>query len=45
MKLDPLIRKRRLYAFLARRGYDGEHIRRAMESVGEELRDQGAPEE
>jgi regulatory protein len=37
-KLDPAVRRRRLYAFLARRGYDGEDIRKAMESVGEELR-------
>jgi regulatory protein len=37
-KLDPAVRRRRLYAFLARRGYDGEDIRRAMESVGVELR-------
>jgi regulatory protein len=37
-KLDPAVRRRRLYAFLARRGYDGEDIRKAMEAVGEELR-------
>jgi regulatory protein len=37
-KLDPVARRRRLYAFLARRGYDGEDIRWAMEVVGEELR-------
>jgi len=36
-KVDPAVRRRRLYAFLARRGYDGEDIRRAMEAVGEEL--------
>jgi regulatory protein len=36
-KLEPMVRRRRLYAFLARRGYDGEDIRRAMEAVGEEL--------
>ena len=40
-KLEPMVRRRRLYAFLARRGYDGEDIRRAMEAVGEELRDEG----
>jgi regulatory protein len=40
-KLEPVVRRRRLYAFLARRGYDGEDIRRAMEAVGEELRDDG----
>lgn len=38
MKAEPVVRRRRLYAFLARRGYDGEDIRRAMEAVGEELR-------
>jgi regulatory protein len=38
-KLEPIVRRRRLYAFLARRGYDGEDIRRAMNAVGEELRD------
>ena len=31
--LEPLVRRRRLYAFLARRGYDAEDIRRAMEAV------------
>lgn len=36
--LEPAVRRRRLYSFLARRGYDGEDIRRAMEAVGEELR-------
>jgi regulatory protein len=41
-KVEPMVRRRRLYAFLARRGYDGEDIRRAMEAVGEELvRDDG----
>jgi regulatory protein len=39
VKLEPIVRRRRLYAFLARRGYDGEDIRRAMEAVGEELRE------
>jgi regulatory protein len=37
-KVDPVVRRRRLYAFLARRGYDSEDIRRAMDAVGEELR-------
>jgi regulatory protein len=37
-KLEPAVRRRRLYAFLARRGYDSEDIRRAMDAVGEELR-------
>ena len=44
-KVDPAVRRRRLYAFLARRGYDGEDIRRAMEAVGEELRGGEASEE
>ena len=35
--LEPVVRRRRLYAFLARRGYDGDDIRRAMHVVGEEL--------
>jgi regulatory protein len=39
VKLDPVVRRRRLYAFLARRGYDGEDIRRAMAAVGGELRE------
>lgn len=37
VKLEPIVRKRRLYAFLARRGFDSEDIRRAMMAVGEEL--------
>jgi regulatory protein len=41
-KLDAPVRRRRLYAFLARRGYDGEDIRRAMEAVGAELKDDAA---
>jgi regulatory protein len=45
IKLDPVVRRRRLYAFLARRGYDGEDIRRAMEAVGAELRAGGDVEE
>jgi regulatory protein len=32
--LDAETRRRRLYAFLARRGYDLDHIRRAMQAVG-----------
>ncbi|MDB4892485.1 MAG: Regulatory protein recX [Gemmatimonadetes bacterium] len=36
-KLEPAVQKRRLYGFLARRGYDGEHIRSAMKIAGEEL--------
>lgn len=35
--LDPAVRDRRLYAFLARRGFDGDAIRRGMKKVtGEE---------
>jgi regulatory protein len=33
-KLEPQVRRRRLYAFLARRGYDSEDIRTAMMTVG-----------
>ena len=36
-KLEPMVRKRRLYAFLARRGYDTDDIRRAMLAVKEAL--------
>jgi regulatory protein len=36
-KYEPMVRRRRLYAFLARRGYDMEDIRAAMSEVGEEL--------
>jgi len=36
---DPATRRRRLYAFLARRGYDGDDIRAAMLVVGEELQE------
>jgi regulatory protein len=45
VKLDPVVRRRRLYAFLARRGYDGDDIRKAMEAVGEELRGRDTTEE
>jgi len=37
-KLEPMVRRRRLYAFLARRGYDADDIRLAMDTVGEALR-------
>ena len=37
VKLDPAVRRRRLYAFLARRGYELDDIRRAMDAVGEAL--------
>ena len=37
-KLDPAVRRRRLYAFLARRGYDGDDIRNAMAAVGVEVK-------
>ena len=32
-KLDPAVRRRRLYGFLARRGYDSDDIRAAMHAV------------
>src|SRR4051812_43378511 len=32
--LEPAVRRRRLYAFLARRGYDADDIRAAMDAVG-----------
>ena len=35
-KLDPVVQRRRLYAFLARRGYDSEDIRHAMDAVQRE---------
>ena len=38
LRLEPAVRRRRLYAYLARRGYDADDVRRAMEAVGEELR-------
>lgn len=37
-KLEPAVRQRRLYGYLARRGYEGDDIRAAMQAVGEELR-------
>ena len=36
-RLEPVVRRRRLYAFLARGGYDADDIRRAMEAVGKEF--------
>lgn len=36
-RLEPVVRRRRLYAFLARRGYDSDDIRHAMQVVGEEF--------
>lgn len=44
-KLDSVVRRRRLYAFLARRGYDADDIRAAMDAVGEEMRAGDAAEE
>lgn len=44
-KLEPVVRRRRLYAFLARRGYDADDIRKAMEAVGEEIRGVAAEDE
>jgi len=38
-KLELAVRRRRLYAFLARRGYDSDDIRAAMDAVGEALQD------
>ncbi|HEV7994473.1 MAG TPA: regulatory protein RecX [Gemmatimonadaceae bacterium] len=35
--LEPPVRRRRLYAFLARRGYDADDIRSAMDAVGAAL--------
>jgi regulatory protein len=37
--LEPAVRDRRLYAFLARRGFDGDAIRRAMKTVTGEFAD------
>ena len=37
--LEPRVRQRRLYGFLARRGYDADDIRRAMATVAAELED------
>ena len=36
-KLDDFTRKRRLYAFLARRGFSPDEIRDALQRLGEEL--------
>jgi regulatory protein len=36
-KLDDSTRRRRLYAFLARRGYDADEIRGVMQALGEEM--------
>lgn len=44
-KLDPTVRRRRLYGFLARRGYDADDIRKAMAAVGEDLRQSESPDE
>lgn len=38
--LEPAVRNRRLYAFLARRGYDASDIRRAIETVTGESADE-----
>lgn len=48
-KLDPQTRDRRLWAFLARRGYDSDKIRRAIQTVtgdevGESAAEDSAPE-
>lgn len=36
-RLDDFTRRRRLYAYLARRGFNPDEIRSAMQAVGEEL--------
>lgn len=36
-KLDDFTRRRRLYAFLARRGFDPDEIRSVMSAIGEEI--------
>ena len=36
-KLDDFTRRRRLYAFLARRGFDPDEIRDALQRLGEEI--------
>lgn len=38
-KLDPVVRKRRLYGYLARRGYEMDDIREVMSELREELSD------
>jgi regulatory protein len=40
--VEPMVRRRRLYAFLARRGYDADDVRSAMAALGEELDAAGA---
>jgi regulatory protein len=37
--LEPAVQRRRLYAFLARRGYDLDDIRAAIASVGSAMSD------
>ncbi len=39
--LDPATARRRLYAFLARRGYDGSAIRRVMDALPESTDEEG----
>jgi len=36
-KLDDFTRRRRLYAFLARRGFNPDEIKNAMQSLGEDI--------
>ncbi|HEU4643705.1 MAG TPA: regulatory protein RecX [Gemmatimonadaceae bacterium] len=36
-RLAPEVRRRRLYAFLARRGYEPDDIRRAMDALGDDV--------
>jgi regulatory protein len=40
-KLDPGLRRRRLYAFLARRGFDADDIRRAVDRFADAPEDAG----
>lgn len=42
--LEPAVQRRRLYAFLARRGYDLDDIRAAIESAGSTMNDDAAEE-
>jgi regulatory protein len=39
--VDEATRRRRLYGFLARRGYESDTIRRALESLGDEMKADG----
>jgi len=43
--LEPAVQRRRLYAFLARRGYELDDIRAAIDSVGAATDDDAAPQD